>query len=160
MHDRPIILYPDVAERIDKRLELWRKVSEGNRFSRYRLSLLLTGEVRVENDEAHIVVRDFFAMPAWSSSTIELDMSLADIEKIAQEYMVVGTLVACPKSRPLDTLDIGLLLSVDAAVGRPVPHIVVSSGGNRTIISFEKCKGIAELLKSLRANLERNEEIA
>jgi len=84
---------------------------------------------------------------------------LTSIGKIAQKYMVVATMVACPRGHPLSPVDVGLMLSVDAAVGRPIPHIIVA-GGQKSIISFEKCGGIAELLKSLKANLERSEEIA
>lgn len=159
LYDKPVIFCSDVAERVETRLRLWRKVCEANPFSRYRLSLLLIGEVKVEKDEAMIAVKDFFAMPAWFSSTIELDVSISDIETIAQEYMVVATLVACPEHHPLNPFDVGFLLSVDAVVGKPIPHIIYGADGQKRIISFEKCTGIAELLKSLKANLERRENV-
>lgn len=131
-----IALMPEVAKKIQERIDLWSKGQQSIEWA-----CVGTGKVLVEGDEDIPLITDFYELPAWNLNrqhgyTICLD----DIAKIGEKNFILTDIHSHPSGNLFPSSgDLATFIYTDLLLGRPVLHIIASPNGEKLIISFAKC---------------------
>ena len=130
-----IAVLPEVDRKIQERIRLWSKSERTVKWA-----CVLTGEARFEEETLIPLVDNFFELPAFGLNEEHgLAFCLDDIRRIAENHYVIAMLQMNPSNVFPTSSDLAVALYVDLLLSRPILHIFTSPGGQKLILTFEKC---------------------